>query len=141
MLPVILIAQELNFCALLQSSAHVPNSYLVLGVETVSVTDSPLLNFTLQSPLVSPFPFESTDLLQFITPEPPLLVIFPAPEIFTFNVYCWTEELLPLEAELETEDKLLEDDDEPEESPGVVNDFKSPETAFPFEKPESSYAA
>ena len=75
----------------------------MLGVEGVNVTDSPLLNFTLQSPLVFPFPFESIDLLQFITPEPPLLLIVPAPEILTFNVYCWTDELLEL-APLETEE-------------------------------------
>ena len=37
---------------------------------------------------------------------------------------------LELEKELELDDKL-----------GVVNDIKSPETAFPFEKSASSYAA
>ena len=99
------------------------NPYLVLGVESVKVTDSPLLNFTLQSPLVFPFPFESIDLLQLITPEPPLLFISPAPEIFTFKVYCWTDELLEL-APLETADDELE-------LPEVVNDFNSPLTVFP----------
>ena len=44
-----------------------------------------------------------------MTPEPPLLVILPAPEIFTFNVCCWTEELLEEEEDDELLDELLED--------------------------------
>ena len=94
----------------------------MFGVATVKLTDSHLLNFTLQSPLIFVFFFESTVLSQFMTPEPPLLVILPAPEIFTFNVCCWTEELLelaPLETEEDDEllDELLDELDPPE----VVN--------------------
>ena len=46
------------------------------------------------------------------------LIIFPAPEIFTFSVYCWTELLEEMEDELF--DELL---DEPPES---VNEFIPP---------------
>ena len=54
-----------------------------------------------------------------MTPEPPLLVILPAPEIFTFNVCCWTEELLEEEEDDELLDELLEE--LLEDPPKVVN--------------------
>ena len=123
LLPLILKLQEVDFWNALQLSAHVANSYWVLGSEEYNVTSAPLLIFTEQVQFPPSLYLPSVDFLHFMPPP----LTWPAPEIFTLSVYCWTEELDEL-APLETEEDELELVD----PLNVLNDFKSPLIVSPL---------